>query len=120
MTFVRKSCTLQNQLKNRTLLPAEKFGNTSTDSFIKNNLWSILYLGLKFLSWTNRNVWFKKKLHSPFRYIFSTAINVFLSDFGWRYLHHKDGCSQIAVQTLMKKTNRGEVKEIEFSEVLKK
>ena len=38
MTFVGKSYTFQNQLKNRTQLPAEKFGNISADSFIKNNL----------------------------------------------------------------------------------
>ena len=36
-------------------------------------------LGLKFLSWTNRNFWFKKNLHSD-RYLFSIAINLFLWD----------------------------------------
>ena len=39
---------------------------------------------------------------------------------GWRWLHHKDGCSQITVQTLMKKKQTGEVKDMEFSGVLKK
>ena len=61
--------TLQNLLKNRRkLLPAEKFGNIlafnkesktkllsliSADSFIKNNLYIIMTLGLKFLLWLN-------------------------------------------------------------------
>ena len=67
MTFVVKSY-ISNLLKNRNLLPAEKFGNilafgkeskrklillTLADSFIKNDLYRTL--GLKFLSCLNGN-----------------------------------------------------------------
>ena len=36
MTFVRKSYTFQNQLKKRTLLPAEKFGNIISAACLRN------------------------------------------------------------------------------------
>ena len=69
MTFVRKS---HKKIEHYFIIcSAEKFG---INSFIKNNL---TYLGLKFLLWTNRNFWFQK---TPFRYVFSIAINVFLWD----------------------------------------
>ena len=74
MTSVRKSYTFQNLLKNITLLPSKKFGNINL--YQQTVLLKIVYgLGLKFLYGQIEIFDFKK---TPFRYVFSIAINVFL------------------------------------------
>ena len=67
MTSVR-NFYVSKSVKNRKLLTAKKLGNfldfnkesktkllsiISADSFIKNNLYIIMILGLKFVSWLN-------------------------------------------------------------------
>ena len=74
MTSARKSYTFQNLLKNITLLPSKKFGNINL--YQQTVLLKIVYdLGLKFLYGQIEIFDFKK---TPFRYVFSIAINVFL------------------------------------------
>ena len=80
------------------------------------------YLRLKFLLWTNRNFWFQK---TPFRYVFSIAINVFLWDCMGKgaCIKRMVAARNYSTNTIMeKKTNRGggEFKVMEFSGVLKK
>ena len=88
-------CYISKSVKNGKLLPAEKFGNIlvvgkeskrkllsfiSADSFMKNNLYIYMTLGLKFLLCLNGKFSDFKRT-SFIYYEFSIAINVFLQDF---------------------------------------
>ena len=77
MTSLRKSYTFQNLLKNIALLPAEKFGNINL--YQQTVLLKIIYDFRIETSFMEKKEMFDFK-KTPFRYVFSIAINVFFLD----------------------------------------
>ena len=98
MKYVRKFYTFQSLLKNVKLLPADN----SADSFIKNNLW---LQDWNFFYGKTEIFDFKK---TPFRYVFSVAINVFLCDCIAKgaCIKRMGAVRNYSTNTIMEKTDR--------------